>query len=158
MNNTSMGDPDLDLVIRGGTVVTTDGRAVVDVGIRGGQIAQLGGAMRGRRELDATGALVLPGGVDPHVHLHIEDVDPDEPVWVDDYTSGSEAALAGGITTLGNMAFVLPWESLADRAVAENAAISREAICDVFIHMVVTCPSRPSRPRSRRSSPPDTAA
>jgi dihydropyrimidinase len=141
MNNTSMGDPDLDLVIRGGTVVTTEGRAVVDVGIRDGQIAQLGGAMRGRRELDATGALVLPGGVDPHVHLHIEDVDPDEPVWVDDYTSGSEAALAGGITTLGNMAFVMPWESLADRAVAENAAIAREAICDVFIHMAVTCPS-----------------
>lgn len=134
-------DPQLDLVIRGGTVVTSESRATVDVGIRDGKIAQLGGAMTGRKELSAEGALVLPGGVDPHVHLHIEDVDPDEPVWVDDYTSGSQAALAGGVTTLGNMAFVLPWETLGDRVTAESAAIAREAICDVFFHLAVTCPS-----------------
>ena len=136
---TSVTDPNVDLVVRGGTVVTADRRQVADVGIRGESIAQIGGAMTGRREIDARGALVLPGGVDPHVHLHIEDVDPGDPAWADDYTSGSHAALAGGITTVGNMAFTLPWESLADRARAESAAIAREAIADVFFHLAVTC-------------------
>jgi len=132
---------DLDLVVRGGTVVTAEGRQVADVGIKGETIAQVGGSMTGRRELDARDALVLPGGVDPHVHLHVEDVDPAEPVWADDYTSGSQAALSGGITTVGNMAFTLPWETLQQRAAAESAVIAREAICDVFFHIAVTCPS-----------------
>ncbi|HEY2901536.1 MAG TPA: amidohydrolase family protein [Polyangia bacterium] len=136
-----MPDIPLDLVVRGGTLVTAEGRQVADLGIKGETIAQIGGAMTGRCEIDARGALVLPGGVDPHVHLHVEDVDPDDAMWADDYTSGSQAALAGGITTVGNMAFTLPWESLQDRVVAETAAIAREAIADVFFHLAVTCPT-----------------
>ena len=93
---------------------------------------------------------MLPGGVDPHVHLHIEGLDPGEPGWVDDYTSGSQAALAGGITSLGNMSYVLPWESIADRVRAETALVARQAIADVFFHTVVVTPSAAS---SRRSAP-----
>ena len=80
--------------------------------------------MTGAREIDAGGRFVLPGGVDPHVHLNVEQVDPSEPDWVDDYTSGSEAALAGGVTTLGNMSYVLPWETIAERVRAESALVS----------------------------------
>ena len=40
-------EPELDLVIRGGTVVTSDSRAITDVGIRGQTIVQVGGPMRG---------------------------------------------------------------------------------------------------------------
>jgi dihydropyrimidinase len=137
----SVPDISLDLVLRGGTLVTAEGRQSADLGIKGETVAQIGGAMTGRREIDARGALVLPGGVDPHVHLHVEDVDPGDVMWADDYTSGSQAALAGGITTVGNMAFALPWESLQDRVVAETAAIVREAIADVFFHLAVTCPT-----------------
>ena len=68
---------------------------------------------------------MLPGGVDPHVHLNIEGLDPGEPAWVDDYMSGSRAALAGGITSLGNMSFVLPWESIADRVRARDLLVAR---------------------------------
>jgi dihydropyrimidinase len=83
---------------------------------------------------------VLPGGVDPHVHLNVEVTDPNEPTWVDDYTSGSEAALAGGITSVGNMSYVLPWETIADRIRAETALVSKQAIADVFFHAVVFSP------------------
>ena len=59
-----------DLVIRGGTVVTATDRFPADIGVRGGCIVALGEALDpGEEELDASGKLVLPGGIDSHVHL-----------------------------------------------------------------------------------------
>jgi dihydropyrimidinase len=143
-----MRDPQLDLVLRGGTVVTVEGQRAADVGIRDGRVAVIqdrdqagGAALAGAREIDASGRLLLPGGVDPHVHLHTEGTDPGEPTWVDDYTSGSQAALAGGITSLGNMSYILPWESIADRVRAEQAVVARQAIADVFFHTIIVSPS-----------------
>src|SRR6187397_1277149 len=141
-----MRDPQLDLVLRGGTVVTVEGQRQADVGIRDGRVAIIqdrddGDALSGAREIDATGRLLLPGGVDPHVHLHTEGLDPGEPGWVDDYTSGSQAALAGGITSVGNMSWVLPWESIADRVRAEETLVARQAIADVFFHTIIVSPT-----------------
>lgn len=136
-----MTDRQLDLVVRGGTLVTAEGRQQADVGVVGGRVVQIGGAMRGALDVDATGRFVLPGGVDPHVHLHVEQLDPAEPDWVDDYTSGSEAALAGGVTTVGNMSYVLPWETIADRVRTESVLVARQAIADVFFHAVILAPS-----------------
>jgi dihydropyrimidinase len=140
-----MPDPDVDLVIRGGTVVTAEGRREADVGIKDGRVAVIDqgrGLPVGPRDIDATGRLLLPGGVDPHVHLHTAGVDPGEPVWVDDYASGSEAALAGGITSFGNMSYVLPWESIAERVAAERAIVAEQAIADVFFHTIIITPTR----------------
>jgi len=79
-----------ELVIRGGIVATAGSSAECDVGISQGRISQIGGGMRGRREIDATGALVLPGGLDMHVHLSSpEPPQPGVPAWVDDFASGS---------------------------------------------------------------------
>jgi dihydropyrimidinase len=141
-----MPDSQLDLVLRGGTVVTAEGQRQADVGIRDGRVARLedradGGALTGAREIDASGRLLLPGGVDPHVHVHTEGLDPGEPTWVDDYMSGSQAALAGGITSIGNMSPVLPWETIADRVRAEETLVARQAIADAFFHTVVVAPS-----------------
>lgn len=134
-------DRRLDLVVRGGTVVTADGREQASLGISDGRIAQIGGHMSGEREIDAGGRFITPGGVDPHVHLNVERLDPNEPDWVDDYTSGSEAALAGGVTTVGNMSYVLPWETIADRVRAESVLVGRQAIADVFLHAVILTPT-----------------
>jgi dihydropyrimidinase len=137
----SAGAPELfDLVVRGGTVVTAEGRARADVGVRAGRVAQLGGEMAGAREVDARERFVLPGGVDPHVHLHAEQLD-DDPGFVDDYTSGSAAALAGGVTTLGNMSWVLPWETIADRVRLETVEVARRAIADIFFHTIIVAPT-----------------
>ncbi len=142
MNEGPMAASQLDLVVRGGVVVTAEGRQRADVGVAGGCVAQIGGAMAGAREIDAGGRFVLPGGVDPHVHLSVEHLDPNDPDWVDDYTSGSEAALTGGVTTVGNMSYVLPWETIADRVRAESALVGRQAIADVFFHAVVLTPTK----------------
>ncbi|HEX6008336.1 MAG TPA: dihydropyrimidinase, partial [Burkholderiales bacterium] len=61
---------DFDIVIRNGTVATDKDVFESDIGIRGERIAAVGGSLgRGRREIDARGKLVLPGGVDSHTHI-----------------------------------------------------------------------------------------
>jgi dihydropyrimidinase len=135
-------DPTFDLVIRGGTVVTVDGCTVADVGVRGAVVAQIGGGtLRGRREIDARDRFVLPGGVDPHVHLSCSDLAEADAGWVDDFETGTAAALAGGITTVGNMSFVLPSETIMDRMRLEGGEAERKAIADMFLHPVMLSPS-----------------
>jgi dihydropyrimidinase len=135
-----------DLVVRGGTIVTANGRFQGDIGVRGATIARIADGdaaankMHGRREIDARGKVITPGGVDPHVHLTCSDASDDDPGWVDDFESGSAAALAGGVTTVGNMSFVLPWETLTDRLRRESEQAERQAIADVFLHPAVLSP------------------
>jgi dihydropyrimidinase len=80
----------------------------------------------GARVVEAGGHLVMPGGIDPHAHLQGN--------FVDDLTTGTAAALAGGITTVGTFAYTqgpeTPLEAM-DRWLAE---VSRSAIGDVFFH------------------------
>ena len=131
-----------DLVIRGGRVVTAAADGVADVGIRDGKIAQLGGEMHGRREIDAAGLCVLPGGVDVHVHLsQAARPEPGRELWVDDFFTGSQAAIAGGITTIGNMTFQWAGESLCDALERDLAAGARDAAVDFILHPVLTEPT-----------------
>ncbi len=126
----------LDMVIRGGTLV----EGVADLGIVGGRIAQIGGEMSAPVEIDARQKLVLPGGVDAHVHLSNAPRETQEPRWVDDFASGSAAALAGGITTVGNMTFGAPDESLLDALRRETSVAEQQTIADVFLHPVLGPP------------------
>ena len=65
-----MTEPVYDLVIRGGRVATASDVFEADVAISGETIAAIGRGMQpGRREIDARGKLVLPGGVDSHAHI-----------------------------------------------------------------------------------------
>jgi dihydropyrimidinase len=130
-----------DLVIRGGRVVTAGSDSVVDVGVQAGRIAQLGGEMSGANEIDATGKLVLPGGIDAHVHLSLTEEMLSGPAWCDDFASGTAAAAAGGITAVGNMTFPRSGETLADAIARESADAEAQAIVDVFLHPVLTDPA-----------------
>ncbi len=132
----------LDLVIRGGIVVTAGSMGVCDIGVRDGQIVQLGGEMQGQRELDARDKYVFPGGVDVHVHLS----SPREPglgveLWVDDFYSGSRAAIAGGVTTIGNMTFQRRGETLRDALARDLSTAERDAAIDYILHPILTDPS-----------------
>jgi dihydropyrimidinase len=134
-----------DLVVRNGTIVTPGRREQADVGITGGRIAQLGGTMTGAGEIDASGLLVIPGGIDAHVHLlcaqftaQMAAAEPGEPVWADDFWTGSLAAIAGGITTIGNMTFALPGESMTQAVARDMAGARAEAAVDWFLHPVLT--------------------
>ncbi len=125
-----------ELLIRRGRVVNVDGIRDIDVRIVGDIIAEIGSGLRpgfGSRVIDAAGRLLLPGGVDPHTHLH--------PTFVDDLTSGSMAALAGGITTVGTFASAQQTETLRGAIERMTRRVETEAIADVFLHASAWPPS-----------------
>jgi dihydropyrimidinase len=129
-----------DLVIRGGRVVTGDTDYLADVGIQGEAVVQIGGTMRGQREVDAAGKLVIPGGIDAHVHLTPLEEMLTGPHWCDDIYAGTRAAAAGGITAVGNMTFPYSGESLHTAIERDTLAVERDAVVDVFLHPVLTDP------------------
>ena len=135
-----------EIVIRDGTIVTSEGRYDADVRTRGGVIVGIGENLEagaGARELDAAGLLVLPGVVDPHAHLGTD--------FVDDFDSGSRAALAGGMTTISNFpfpqvpvlagAFPQVRQTLARAIDREIPLIRQQAIADVILHPVIDDPN-----------------
>ena len=88
-----------DTAITGGTLVTANDRFEGTVAIEDGAIAALlepGQEVDADRTIDATGKHILPGGVDPHVHM----MDPGD-TEREDFPTGTGAAAAGGITTVG---------------------------------------------------------
>ena len=88
---------EFDTVIRGGTLITPSGPVNADLGIAGERIAAIGLDLEGERVIDATGKLVLPGAIDPHVHLQM----PAGAVTSsDDWETGTIAAACGGTTTV----------------------------------------------------------
>ena len=90
--------PDLDLIIRGATLVTPDGEVQADLAIAGETIAAVGDAGTAREEIDARGLHVFPGVIDSHVHFN----DPGRADW-EGIDSGSRALAAGGGTTFFDM-------------------------------------------------------
>lgn len=122
--------------------MTTGSSGECDVGVLDGKVVQMGGGLRGRREIDASGALVLPGGIDMHVHLSLPSPpEPGTPAWIDDFATGSRAAIAGGVTTVGNMTF--PWEgqSLSEAIARDLAAAASTAAVDHVLHAVLLSPT-----------------
>lgn len=88
-----------DLVIRGGTIGTAGGTFKADIAIKGETIAAIGSGLgAGTREIDASGKLVLPGGVD--AHAHIEQLSGMGVMNADTFASGTAAAALGGTTTV----------------------------------------------------------
>ncbi len=129
-----------DLVIRGGTVVTAADQSNCDIGVRDGRIVALGAGLEaGGREIDATGKLVLPGGIDSH--CHIEQVSGMGVMCADDFHSGTVAAAHGGTTTIIPFAVQHRGESLR-RAVDDYRQLGdAKAVIDFAVHMIITDPT-----------------
>ena len=90
----------LDLIIRNGQVVTTEAVESLDIGVKDGVIVRLANRIEepAREEIDAAGEYVLPGMVDPHMHLS----EPGRTEW-EGYRTGTQAMAAGGITSFVEM-------------------------------------------------------
>src|SRR5262249_25191368 len=93
-----------DLIVRGGTVVTPTSAELLDVAVEGERIAAIdrsgGLGAEAKRVVDASGKLVLPGAVDPHVHYSVAFQGA-----VSETQDGSPAAALGGTTTIVDFAF-----------------------------------------------------
>ena len=102
--------PDADLVIAGGTVVSPTARRRLNVAVTDGVVTYVGPGRPGAREtVDASGLLVMPGGVDTHVHL----MDPGS-TEREDFPTGTSAAAASGVTTVVEHSHGTPVRSVED--------------------------------------------
>jgi dihydropyrimidinase len=131
--------PDLDLVVRGGTVVTAAASFEADVGVRGGRIVALAEELpRAALEIDAAGRLVLPGGVDSHCHLEqLSGMG----IWnADDFYTGTVSAAFGGTTTVIPFAAQHRGQSMMD-VVADYRERAKKAVIDHAFHMIVSDPT-----------------
>lgn len=129
-----------DLVIRDGTVVTATDTFKSDIGIREGKIASLSDKLpKGIEEIDARGKLVMPGGIDGHVHVS-QDL-PDGTAWADDFESGSQSAAAGGTTTFLAFAHQEMGGSLRDGIEDFHKKAEGNSIVDYAFHTIIIDPS-----------------
>ena len=124
----------MSTVIRNGTIVTADLTYKADVLIEHGRIAAIGQRLTGDTTLDATGCLVMPGGIDPHTHLEMPFMGTYS---ADDFDSGTRAALAGGTTMVVDFALPSPGQGLLDALQMWDNKSGR-AHCDYSFHMAVT--------------------
>ena len=130
----------LDLVIRGGTVATAADTFPADVGIRDGRIVALARDLgEGDDEIDATGKLVLPGGIDSH--CHIEQMSSSGVLCADDFYTGSVSAAFGGTTTIVPFAAQHRGQSLREVVDAYHGCAGPKAVIDYAFHLIISDPS-----------------
>ncbi len=127
----------MPILIRGGTVVNADQSFRADVLIDGGMIRAVGpslDALAGSEIIDAGGALIMPGGIDPHTHMELPFMGT---VASEDFFSGTTAGAAGGTTMIIDFVIPSPKQSILEayktwRGWAEKAAT------DYSFHVAIT--------------------
>jgi dihydropyrimidinase len=94
-------------LIKNGTIITATETFEADILIEGERISLLGKELQhpNAEVIDATGKLIMPGGIDPHVHL---DLPMFGTVSSDDHYTGHKAAAFGGTTTVMDFVVLEP--------------------------------------------------
>ena len=130
----------LDLLIRGGRVVTPDAVAVLDIGVHDGRIVSLtapeSAQVDAARTVDATGLLVVPGGIEPHAHLaHYISMRTESEM----YTLGPEEDTVGmafgGVTTHIDFCQVPPGTNVQDALQTRTDRWKGKSLIDYSFHI-----------------------
>jgi dihydroorotase len=119
-----------DLLIRGGTAVLPWGEAATTIGVKDGRIAALGATGTADEIIDATGLHVLPGLIDPHVHLR----DPGDPA-IESIPTGTRGAVLGGLTAVFDMPNTAPAIVDAERVAWKQAYVEQSSWCDIGLYV-----------------------
>ncbi len=127
----------MSLLIKNGRIITAADDYVADIFIEGETIESIGKnlAVIADETIDASGMLVFPGGIDPHVHLEMPFMGTFSS---DTYETGTRAALHGGTTTV--IDFILQKQGSSLRAAFNewNGRATSNAVGDYSFHMAVT--------------------
>jgi len=127
-----------DTVIRNGRVVTATDTYQADVGIANGKVAAVGYDLpiqNASKVLEASGKLVMPGGIDVHTHL---DMPFGGTTSADDFETGTRAAVFGGTTTLIDFAIQYKGQPLRQAFDTWMSKASGKAVCDYAFHCIMT--------------------
>lgn len=130
-----MANPHFDLLIRGGVCVLPWGSESTDIGVRDGRIAALGvsASATAAETISAAGLTVLPGLIDPHVHLR----DPGDAA-VETIPTGTKAAVLGGLASVFDMPNTAPPIVDAARLAWKQDYVERVAWCDMGLYVGAT--------------------
>lgn len=131
---------DYDLAIRGGTVITASSAMNCDIGVKDGEVValakELGSAVR---DIDASGKLILPGGIEGH--CHIEQVSSTGLMTSDDFESATISAAFGGNTTVIPFAAQHRGDSLRKTVEDYHACAGPKSVIDYGYHLIVSDPT-----------------
>lgn len=149
---------EFDLIVHGGTVATASDTFRCDVGILDGTITALGRSLgSARHTIDASGKLVLPGGIDAHCHLdqpRAQGLASGGAIMADGFESGSLSAVFGGTTTI--IPFAVQHRGQSVRAAVEDyhRRADGKSYIDYGFHLIVSDP----RPEVLKDELPDLIA
>jgi dihydroorotase len=126
--------PGFDLVVRGGTVVTSRATYAADIAVRGETIAAIAAPgsfddAQTESVIEAHGRYVLPGVIDEHVHFREPGLE-----YKEDFGTGSRAAVMGGVTTVLEMPNTLPPTNTAALVEDKRARAEDKAYCDFGLY------------------------
>src|SRR5881394_3899708 len=127
-----------DTVIRNGTVVTATDTCVADVGIHGDKVTAIAAQLPAENATlirDASGCLIIPGGIDVHTHL---DMPFGGTTSSDDFETGTIAAAFGGTTTLIDFAIQYKGQSLRQAFDTWMKKAHDKAVTDYAFHCIIT--------------------
>jgi dihydropyrimidinase len=127
----------MSILIKNGRVITATDDYVADVYIEGEIIKAIGANLnvQADQEIDAKGKLVMPGGIDPHVHLDMPFMGTHSS---DNYETGTRAALFGGTTTVIDFILQTQGKSLQSALQEWKGRSDNNAVGDYSFHMAVT--------------------
>ncbi len=127
----------MNILLRGGTVVSGNGTKKQDVLINGSKIVKVGRFLstKDAQVVDCTGKLLFPGFIDAHTHFDLEVSDT---VTVDDFLSGTKAAVCGGTTTIIDFATQNKGESLSQALNNWHLKAFSKSSCDYAFHMAIS--------------------
>ena len=124
-----------DLVIQNGTIVTAREILEADIGIKDGKIHSIGKNFSGHKYINAGGHLILPGAVDPHVHLQMP---AGATTSSDNWNTGTTAAAFGGTTTVIDFIEPLEEQSLLEAFQERKAQADPQVVVDYALHMTLS--------------------
>ncbi len=127
----------MSILIKNGHIITSDEDYIADVFIEGETVSMIGKnlSVKADKTIDATGKLVMPGGIDPHVHLDMPFMGTFSS---DNYETGTGAALFGGTTMVIDFVLQTQGKSLYNALEAWQGRSNGKALCDYSFHMAVT--------------------
>jgi dihydropyrimidinase len=127
----------MSILIKNGRIITATDDYVADILLEGETISAIGKKLDAKADkvIDASGKLVFPGGIDPHVHLDMPFMGTYSS---DNYETGTRAALFGGTTMV--IDFILQKQGNSLRAALDewNGRAIGNAVGDYSFHMAVT--------------------
>ncbi|MDQ0393349.1 amidohydrolase family protein [Labrys monachus] len=135
-----------DLVLTNGLAVLPGGAATVDIAVSGQTIAAIGGpgtlaGVGAARIVDATGQIVIPGGIDPHIHCGLTMPGPRGLTVTSDTPEViSKACLFGGTTTMCDFVFWQNGTTLHEAVDARRTLFDAKCFSDYALHLAVESP------------------